>query len=155
MWRERGLQMYHAVLFHYGTDGGDAGIMAVVGEGYRSQSDFGAFFESLQFVFKDIEAHLQMLGINNAEQRLARHGCRIERCIELGHHTRNGCLDGTVSQLMFQLAEGSFCGVIAAVDACHLTDVLRCLVEGSALIALAHQDVLILVFGMLQFRAAF
>lgn len=63
MWRERGLQMYHAVLFHYGTDGGDAGIMAVVGEGYRSQSDFGAFFESLQFVFKDIEAHLQMLGI--------------------------------------------------------------------------------------------
>ena len=62
MWRERGFQVYHAALFHHGTDGSDAG---------------------------------------------------------------------------------------------HFADVLRCLVEGSALIALSHQDVLILVFGTLQFGTAF
>ena len=56
---------------------------------------------------------------------------------------------------MFQLTEGGLSRVIATVDTRHLTDVLRGLIEGSALITLSHQDVLILIFGALQFGPAF
>ena len=87
MGRERGFQMYHAALFHHGTDSSDAGLMAVVRIGYGGYGDDSAFPESLQFVFKYIEADFQMVGIHNAEQRLARNGRRIENGIELGHHT--------------------------------------------------------------------
>ena len=97
---ERGFQMYHTVLFYYGTDGSDAGLIAVVWKRYRGHGDDGTFLESLQFVFKYIEADLQMLGIYNAEQCLAWNGRRIENGIELGDHTRNGSLDGTEGQLM-------------------------------------------------------
>lgn len=47
MRRERGFQVYHPVTFHHGTDGSDAGIMAVIDEGNRGHRDFGAFFESM------------------------------------------------------------------------------------------------------------
>ena len=107
-------------------------MMAVVGIGYRRESDDRAFLESLQLVLKYIETDLQMIGIYNTEQRLAWYGSSIENSIELGHNTRDGSLDGTVSQLMFQLTEGGLSRVITAVDTRHLTDLLRCLVESTA-----------------------
>ena len=101
MGREGGFQVYHTALFHHGADGCDAGLVAVVGIGDEGDGDGGAFLESLQFVLKYIEADLQMVGIYDAEQGLARDGCRIENGIELGHYSRDGGLDGTVGQLMF------------------------------------------------------
>ena len=83
---KRSFQVYHTVLFHHRTDGGDSRIMAVIGIGYRSEGDNGAFLESLQFVLKYIETDLQMVGIYNTKQRLARYGSPIEHSIELGHH---------------------------------------------------------------------
>ena len=109
---EGGFHVYHTILFHHGTDGSDAGLMAVVGKGDGGNGDDGAFLESVQFVFKYIEADLQMLGIYNAEQRFARNGRRIKHGIELGHYARDGRQDGAVGQLMFQLAEGDLGGVI-------------------------------------------
>ena len=44
---ERGFEVYHTVLFHHGTDGSDAGMMAVIRKGNRGHSDVGAFLESL------------------------------------------------------------------------------------------------------------
>ena len=48
--------MDHAVLFNHWADGCDAGLMAIVGVGDRRDGDDGTFLESLQFVFKYVEA---------------------------------------------------------------------------------------------------
>ena len=131
MRREVGFQMYHTVLFHHRADGGDAGLMAVIRKGDGCDGDGGALLESLQFVLKYIEAHLQMVGVYNTKQGFTRNGRCMKNGIELGHHSRDGCLYGTVGQLVFQLSEGGLGRVVATIDTGHFTDILRCLVEGS------------------------
>ena len=84
---EGGFQMYHTTLLYYRTDGGYRSLMVVIGKRDRGDGDFRALSETLQLILKYIETHFQMLGIYNAEQRLARSDRCIESGIELGHHT--------------------------------------------------------------------
>lgn len=76
-------QMHRTVLFHYRTDGCNVCKMTVVREGNRTHHYFSTFLESVQFVFKDIEADFQVLGIYNAEQGLVGNRRRIKRGINL------------------------------------------------------------------------
>ena len=81
---ERGFQVYHAVLFHHGTNGCDTGLMTVIRIRDGGHGDGGAFLKPLKLVLKDIETDFQVFGIYNAEQCLTGGGGGIEDGIELG-----------------------------------------------------------------------
>ena len=66
MRREGGFQVYHTAFFYHRTDCCDAGLMTIIGIGYRRHGDDGAFLKTPEFVFKHIETDLQMLGIYDA-----------------------------------------------------------------------------------------
>ena len=152
--RQCRFDVYHAVVVDHRTDGRNRSRMLFRSVGDRRDGNLTPHLVFCQFTFKHVEAHLQIFGIYNVEESLARLGSTVERVLNLRHRPGDRSGNGAVSQFMLQLMQFGYCFVIATVDTCQMLEVIGCVIKMVALIALSHQDGLILKLGFLQLGTA-
>ena len=118
---------------------------------YAINQDFGARFKLPELVFQYIETDLQVFGVHDVEERHARSGGAVQRCLDPAHGPRERRRNGAEGQLAFQLPERRLGRIVAAVHTGLVAELLGRLFQILALVTLPHQDGLILIIGLFQF----
>ena len=95
-----------------------------------------------------------MFCIHYIEKGFARLGHTIERVLDFYDISRNGGGNGTIGQFMLQFVQLGPRFVVSTADTGHFLDVFRSCIQVVVLIALPHQNGLILEIGSLQFSTA-
>ena len=147
---EGGLEMDHAVLLDHRTDGRDDRLVCLIRISDGNHLKLRPGLELVELVFQHIEADFQVFGIHDVEERHAGLGGAVKGGVDPADGTRQGRRDGAVRELVLQLLQGRLGRIAAGIDAGLAPDLLGRLVELVALVALTHQDGLVLVFGALQ-----
>ena len=151
---QRGLQAHHAAAFHHGTDGRHFRLVNLGGIGHGNNLDGGSLLELVKLVLQYVKAHFQVFGVHNVKERDAGRGGAVKGGVQTAHGAADGRGDGAALQFMLQELQGGQGRVVAAVDAGLPFDFVGGLVQLASLVSLAHQDGLVLVFGLFQLGLA-
>jgi len=102
-----GFHPHHSVFLHHGTDGCNPGFVRFGGIRYAINQDFGARFKLPELVFQYIETDLQVFGVHDVEERHARSGGAVQRCLDPAHGPRERRRNGAEGQFALQLFKDS------------------------------------------------
>lgn len=151
---QRSLNMHHTVVVNDRTEGRNRSRMLLGGESNGRDGEDGPILISRHFIFEYFKTHLQMLRIHNIEESFTWLGSAIERVLDFHNSPRDRGSNGTIGQLVLQLMQLGPCFIITTTDTCHVLDFLWCFIKTFMLIALPHQNSLILEFCFLQLGTA-